>query len=412
MPELACHRRERSRRSAARTLVRVARAAELLQSHHSAQRFPAVDMAPRRGREFWLCHGQDIRDKSKRCGYMVPTGTTSCDVCGHMPPEKVSCPTKAVAAVGDHSQGRPGGGQRGCGFGLAASVSPGTVQLRAQLAASQARERKLSEALAVAQAAASASMASPLSCAGGGMDVEDGAGNGQDAAGKAEVKAAREHVKALRALPPASRELPAVAAELAEQDRRLQDALAVLREAKPLDARLASCEAHVGKMEKLEATARKKVADAQVRQAELEKQIEDLLAAQADAEAKAAAAREELACIKVQLASNLSAEAGVHAADPAGCVVPPGCVSIKHAEAVLAEQLALRDAALAEAIAKVESSSEEPDDDAASVAGNGHGSAAEERMQRARKLRANGAKATLAHVRSHTFAKPRWGSYG
>ena len=102
----------------------------------------------------------------------------------------------------------------------------------------------------------------------------------------------------------------------------------------------------------------------------------------------------------------------MHVTDPAGVVVPPGCVSIKHAEAVLAEQLAMRDAALAEAIAKVESSTEDLDDDAASNADTAPGAPNDEKKQRGRRQRANGAKATVAHVRSTTFAKPKWGSCG
>jgi hypothetical protein len=99
-----------------------------------------------------------------------------------------------------------------------------------------------------------------------------------------------------------------------------------------------------------------------------------------------------------------------HAADPSGVVVPPGCISIKHAEAVLAEQLALRDAALAQAIAVAEEAPDEPEDDTLSVTGSAAGSAAEDgSKKRARKQRAIGAKATIAHVRSHNFAKPKWG---
>ena len=122
-------------------------------------------------------------------------------------------------------------------------------------------------------------------------------------------------------------------------------------------------------------------------------------------------AKEELAKIKASVALNLSAEAGVaHAADPLGVVVPPGCVSIKYAEAVLAEQLALRDAALAQAIAVAEDAPEEPDEDTASLAGSASGLAVDEGCKKkARKQRAIGAKATIAHVRSHNFAKPKWG---
>ena len=164
-------------------------------------------------------------------------------------------------------------------------------------------------------------------------------------------------------------------------------------------------------MEKLEAEACQKTAELQARQDELAKQMEEQLAAQGEAEAKTLAAKEELATIKSIVAVNLSAEAGAaHAADPAGIVVPPGCISIKHAEAVLAEQLALRDAALAQAIAVAEEAPDEPDDDAVSVAGSASGNAAEEGVRkRARKQRAIGAKATIAHVRGHNFAKPRWG---
>ena len=170
-------------------------------------------------------------------------------------------------------------------------------------------------------------------------------------------------------------------------------------------------------MQKLEAKACQKTAALREKQAQLEAELEEQLEAQSKAEAKTLAAKDEVAKIKAQSALSLAAEAGAaHAPDPAGIVVPPGCVSIQYAEAVLAEQLALRDAALAQAIAVAESAPDEPDDDVVSQAGSNTGSSAagsaadECGKRRARKQRALGAKATIAHVRGHTFEKPKWSS--
>ena len=144
----------------------------------------------------------------------------------------------------------------------------------------------------------------------------------------------------------------------------------------------------------------------------IEKQLQEELAGVADIEAKEAAAAAELAKLKAQMAQSLVEEAAVHGVSGA-CVAPPGYVTIQHAEAVLAEQLALREAALTQAIAAAEDAPDEPDDETASAADSALGSATEEvSKKRARKLRVIGAKATIAHVRSHTFAKPRWGSCG
>jgi len=232
---------------------------------------------------------------------------------------------------------------------------------------------------------------------------------------KADIKSMRMHLKSLRELPSPLQASPGVAGEIAELDCRLQAAIIAPREAKPLDVQLASSEAHVAKMEKLEAEASQKTAELQEQQAKLARQIDEQLALQAEAEARTLAAKEELAKIKSNVALNLSAEAGAaHAADPAGIVVPPGCVSMKHAEAVLAEQLALRDAALAQAISVAEEAADEPDDDIASVAGSASGTTADEGCKKKmRKQRAIGAKATIAHVWGHQFAKPKWGiSFG
>ncbi len=63
-------------------------------------------MAPRRGKDYWLCYGQDGRDKTKMCGYFVPCGTKACDACGHMPPLHVSCPSKRGAEADKAASGR------------------------------------------------------------------------------------------------------------------------------------------------------------------------------------------------------------------------------------------------------------------------------------------------------------------
>lgn len=197
---------------------------------------------------------------------------------------------------------------------------------------------------------------------------------------------------------------------------RLQAALLAQRGAKPLDVQLASSEAHLAAMQKLEAKACQKTIALREKQAQLVAELEEQLAAQSGAEAKTLAAKDEVAKIKAQTALSFAAEAGAaHAPDPAGIVVPPGCVSIQHAEAVLAEQLALRDAALVQAIAVAESASDELDDDVVSLAGSAAGASAagstagEGAKKRARQQRALGARATIAHVRGHTFEKPRWG---
>jgi len=200
-------------------------------------------------------------------------------------------------------------------------------------------------------------------------------------------------------------------------DCRLQAAILAQRGAKPLDVQLASSEAHLAAMQKLEAKACQKTTALREKQAQLVAELEEQLAAQSGAEAKTLAAKDEVAKIKAQTALSFAAEAGAaHAPDPAGIVVPPGCVSIQHAEAVLAEQLALRDAALVQAIAVAEFASDEPDDDVVSLAGSAAGrasaagsTAGEGAKKRARQQRALGARATIAHVRGHTFEKPRWG---
>ena len=187
--------------------------------------------------------------------------------------------------------------------------------------------------------------------------------------GKAEVKSLRAHLKALRELPAELQSSPGIACEIMDWDCRLQAAILAQRGAKPLDVQLASSEAHLAAMQKLEAKACQKTTALREKQVQLVAELEEQLAAQSGAEAKTLAAKDEVAKIKAQTALSFAAEAGAaHAPDPAGIVVPPGCVSIQHAEAVLAEQLALRDAALVQAIAVAESASDEPDDDVVSLA--------------------------------------------
>jgi len=327
-----------------------------------------------------------------------------------MPPLHVSCPAKAKGAAGNGSARQAGWEDNGGGGkGRMSSGPAAESRLMAQLAASKAELAKTKSSLAEARKAAAS--AAPVTA------VEDSAmaGDGHDGVGlrvgRSEVKSMQAHLKALRELPMELQSSPGIACDIADLDCRLQAAFLEQREAKPLDVQLASSEAHLAKMQRLEDLACKKTAGLQAKQAELAVQVDKQLAAQADAEAKTHAAKEELAKVKAQVARNLAEEA--HAVGPAGIVVPPGCVSIEHAEAVLAEQLALRDAALAQAIAVAEAAPDEPDDDTASVEDSAAGPTADEaNRKRARKQRAMGAKATIAHVRSHTFAKPRWGSWG
>ena len=344
------------------------------------------------GKGYWKCFG---------CQYMVPCGEFFCNGCGHQPPLHVSCPGTATAGKGGgNNPGKPTAGKVG-GKDSRQGETFAQHQLKAQLAASKAELAKTKKALAEAGKAAPSKVAAPNA----DMAVEDSGDGGS----KAELKAMRSHLKSLQELPPALQAQPGIAREMADLDGKLQAAILAKREAKPLDVRLSSSEAHVAKMERLEAEACQKTAELQAQQAKLAKQLDEQRAAQAEAEAKTVAAKEGLAKIKAILALNLSAEAGAaHAADPAGIVVPPGCVSIQHAEAVLAEQLALRDAAMAQAIAVAEEAPDEADDDTGSVSGS---AAAKEgsNKKKARKQRAIGAQATIAHVRGHNFAKPKWG---
>jgi len=274
--------------------------------------------------------------------------------------------------------------------------------------------KELAEAKACLAAAASGADAD-------GMCLDQSGEDATREVGKTEIKAMRGQLGELRKLPSEVKARAGVSAEIALLEDQLQAAERAAREAKPLDAQLASAEAHAAKMCRLLAEAKLKTDDIIARQAELENQLSEHLLATSGIEAKEAAAREELAKVKSEMARSLSSEAAAHAAsargptdcvDPAGIAVPQGCVSIKHAEAVLAEQLALRDAALAEAIAAVEAAPVENDEETASNADSATGTTGEDRKQRARRLRSYGAKATLAHVRSRNFAKPRWGSWG
>ena len=410
--EPAWHRRARARRADARTLLRVAAAKRLLGQHHSAQQPLSAGMAPR----FWCCHGRDCRDSTKQCGYMVPIGKVACDACGHMPPERISCPAKlkgGQAQRGLERQARAqgvGGGPRGQDDRRTSNES----QLKAKLASSQAELVKTRHSLAEARKKVDAA-ASGNSLAVAAMAV-DGSAESALEEGKAEVKSLRAHLKALRELPAELQSSPGIACEIVDWDCRLQAAILAQRGAKPLDVQLASSEAHLAAMQKLEAKACQKTTALREKQAQLVAELEEQLAAQSGAEAKTLAAKDEVAKIKAQTALSFAAEAGAaHAPDPAGIVVPPGCVSIQHAEAVLAEQLALRDAASVQAIAVAESASDELDDDVVSLAGSAAGASAagstagEGAKKRARQQRALGARATIAHVRGHTFEKPRWG---
>jgi len=343
---------------------------------------------------------------------MVPHGNASCDACGHTPPLHISCPAKGDKgdSAGTGRAGKGKGKEDGKGKGEAKGSGkhkPGESfaerQLRSQLAASKAELAKTNRSLAEARKAAAAALQASTS-----QMAVDEAG---DTDSKADLKAMRGHLKALRELPSVLQATPNIADAIVELDSKIRAAIVAQREAQPLDVQLLSTEAHVTRMEKLEAAACQKTAELQAQQTELTRQLEEQCALQYEAEAKTLGAKEELARIKASLALNLSAEAGVaHAADPSGVVVPPGCVSIKYAEAVLAEQLALRDAALAQAITVAEDAPEEPDEDTASLAGSASNLAADEGCKKkARKQRAIGAKATIAHVRGHNFAKPKWG---
>ena len=327
-----------------------------------------------------------------------------------------TCHQNAYRAPPSSRVAKPSGGLSGRHGrrALAAAHGGKTSGLKAKLASSQAELVKTRHSLAEARKKVDAA-ASGNSLAEAAMAV-DGSAESALEEGKAEVKYLRAHLKALRELPAELQSSPGIACEIEDWDCRLQAAILAQRGAKPLDVQLASSEAHLAAMQKLEAKACQKTTALREKQAQLVAELEEQLAAQSGAEAKTLAAKDEVAKIKAQTALSFAAEAGAaHAPDPAGIVVPPGCVSIQHAEAVLAEQLALRDAALVQAIAVAESASDEPDDDVVSLAGSAAGASAagstagEGAKKRARQQRALGARATIAHVRGHTFEKPRWG---
>jgi hypothetical protein len=379
-------------------------------------------MSPRR---FWACHGKDC--KGKPCGYQVPVGRTYCDACGHQPPLHVSCPEKAQPAgegggKGDANGKLPGkGGGKGCANSKPPNKSAGGgTTLEKQLKAAEAKaQESYKEAITLRAEVKRLKIgadAAPYSAAKAAMELDH---NGTEAGAsslEAAISAARDELKQTQALTGFQKSLvPDYAAILEAAHAKVEAALVARRAASPLKKQLEGAEGHQQRSSKKVAdakalleTRRKEVADAQAAVqlqegvlAELDKVLSKADAQVADLAARFALERNAPAPVETAVA---------HTADPSGAVVPPGCISIKHAEAVLAEQLALRDAALAQAIAVAEEAPDEPDDDSISVSGSTSGPAAEEGCKkRARKQRAIGAKATIAHVRSHNFAKPKWG---
>ena len=374
-------------------------------------------MSPRR--RFWECHGKDC--KGKPCGYQVPVGKTYCEACGHQPPVLVSCPEKAKAPGKGGGKGtanaKPPG--KGAGKGRANGKPPSVSTLEKQLKAAEAKAQESNKETSALRAEVrklkEGRAAAPPPAAQAAMELDHDGTETAASALEAAISAAREELKQTQAFTDFQKSLvPDYAATLAAARAKVEAALVARRAASPLKKQLEGAEGHQERSSKKVAdakalleTRRKEVADAQAAVQLQEKVLADFEAVLSKADA-------QVADLAARFASERNAPAPpeaviAHAAAPPGFVVP-GCISIQHAEAVLAEQLALRDAALAQAIEVAEEASDEPDDDVASVASSVAGHAAEDGLKkRARKQRAIGAKATIAHVRSDNFAKPKWG---
>ena len=250
-------------------------------------------MAPRRQKDYWLCHGRDPRDKSKPCSYMVPIGKLACDACGHMPPTHVSCPAQAEDAA---KKGK-----------LAASPKECKPSAQANMRTADSRElARQAKEIEQLKAKLQSESAARASSAGAAEAVQ---AESQDDGTKGELKELRQRVRDLNAIPVGSRHLFVEYEKMAaDAQARIQELCALERNSKPLSTRKASAEAHLDKVSKSCAAASKKLDEFKRQHSEWGAKVACQEIEAAAFIAKVEAAKIEVASISELIAAELRGE--------------------------------------------------------------------------------------------------------
>ena len=408
-------RRAQRQRQSDRALTTLARATTRLRRHHGSAA-PAT-MAPPTTTTHWEC---------RKCKTWAPRGGKPyCEACGHSPPAGVTDKRSTqVQGAGGRSNRQPAAPRAPQAKSWA--PPPSTIAVAepgwALATTKRGKRQQLKAARAIAEAAgmvvmdkeqAPAATVSPAGNAGDcDMDTAEAPGSTTSDL-EVEIKSLQRKFDALSAMDEDA--WSSAFDSKASYEQRLtmlKDTLAKLRVQKcgllPMAEQLKRADAAVER-------AAKRIETTQKRQEAAKEALAKAMEAETLASAEVANAQalhEEARRRRSELAQQLATEtcpAAPAPVQPAQGSAPPGFVSVADAEKILAEQLALREAAYREQIAHLGSAQADaeadelesvPDSNAGSTTATGDGDK--------KRHRASGLKLAMRRVQARQFEKVKW----